>query len=74
MPWRELKRLAHTLKSSADNIGAREGVSAAALLERLADQHDAELARPALADLEAKVALLLPAVSQLTCEPQPAVE
>jgi signal transduction histidine kinase/CheY-like chemotaxis protein/HPt (histidine-containing phosphotransfer) domain-containing protein len=72
--WRELKRLAHTLKSSADNIGAREGVSAAALLEQLADQHDIELARPALAALEAKIALLLPAVSQLASEPQSVVE
>ncbi len=72
--WRELKRLAHTLKSSADNIGAHEGVLAAARLEQLADQHDIELARPALADLEAKIARLLPAVAQLTGEPQSVVE
>ena len=72
--WRDLKRLAHTLKTSTDNIGAREGVAAAALLERLADERDADIARPALADLEAQVARLLPAVSQLLGAPLPVSE
>jgi signal transduction histidine kinase/DNA-binding NarL/FixJ family response regulator/HPt (histidine-containing phosphotransfer) domain-containing protein len=68
--WQALTRLAHTLKSSADNVGARQGVSAAGLLEQLAGQKDLEAARPALADLEAEFAVLLPAVSRLTAELQ----
>ncbi len=72
--WRTLSRLAHTLKSSADNVGAIHGVIVAERLEHLAGAQDLDASRPALANLEAEIARLLPALARLTTELQAAVE
>jgi signal transduction histidine kinase/DNA-binding NarL/FixJ family response regulator/HPt (histidine-containing phosphotransfer) domain-containing protein len=69
-----LTRLAHTLKSSADNVGAGRGARAAARLEMLAAVQNLEEARLALADLEAEVSRLLPAVGRLKSECHAAVD
>jgi len=60
-----LKRLAHTLKSSADNVGASRGYQAAARLEKLADQQNLDEAQAALAELDSEMTRLLPAVALL---------
>jgi len=72
--WRTLGRLAHTLKSSADNVGARQGVVLAERLERLANEHDLDASQLALAKLEAELARLLPALSRFTSELQAAAD
>jgi signal transduction histidine kinase/DNA-binding NarL/FixJ family response regulator len=70
--WKTLKRLAHTLKSSADNVGARQCVVVAATLERTADEQVLEASRRALAGLEIEMARLMPALAHLTAEHQTA--
>jgi signal transduction histidine kinase/CheY-like chemotaxis protein/HPt (histidine-containing phosphotransfer) domain-containing protein len=70
--WKTLKRLAHTLKSSADNVGARQCVVVAATLERTADEQVLEASRSALAGLEIEMARLMPALAHLTAEHQTA--
>jgi signal transduction histidine kinase/DNA-binding NarL/FixJ family response regulator/HPt (histidine-containing phosphotransfer) domain-containing protein len=71
---RTLRRLAHTLKNSADNLGAGQGVAAAARLESLAAKENLAEAAAALADLEREMSRLLPAVARLTTERHAAVE
>jgi CheY-like chemotaxis protein/HPt (histidine-containing phosphotransfer) domain-containing protein len=71
---RTLRRLAHTLKSSADNLGARQGAAAAERLESLAAKENLAEAHQALADLETEMSRLLPAVACLTAELQAAAE
>ncbi len=66
-----LKRLAHTLKSSTDNVGARRGYRAAERLELLAEEATFDQARLALDELEVEMSRLLPAVARLTTELQP---
>jgi signal transduction histidine kinase/DNA-binding response OmpR family regulator len=66
--WRTLARLAHTLKSSADNVGARQGVVHAERLERLANEQDVDGSQSALDVLEAEFSRVLPALSRLTSE------
>ncbi len=72
--WTTLARLAHTLKSSADNVGARQGVVHAESLERLANAHDLAGSQSALANLEAEFSRVMPALSQLANELEAAVE
>ncbi len=64
-----LTRLAHTIKSSADNVGAERAAKAAARLEVLAGEHKFDEARTALAHLDAEIAQLLPAVARLSLAP-----
>jgi HPt (histidine-containing phosphotransfer) domain-containing protein len=71
---RTLKRLAHTLKSSADNVGAAKGAGAAARLEMLSAEQNLDEARLALAILETEVSRMLPAIARLAAEPSSAVE
>jgi signal transduction histidine kinase/response regulator RpfG family c-di-GMP phosphodiesterase len=65
---RTLQRLAHTLKSSADNVGAGKAVHDAARLEMLASEQNLDEARLALAELDTEISRLLPAVAQLTSD------
>jgi HPt (histidine-containing phosphotransfer) domain-containing protein len=65
---RTLRRLAHTLKSSADNVGASNAYGAAARLEKLAAEENLREAQLALADLESEMHRLLPAVARLLAE------
>jgi HPt (histidine-containing phosphotransfer) domain-containing protein len=71
---RTLRRLAHTLKNTADNLGALQGVAAAARLEGLAAKENLAEAPSALADLQAEMSRLLPAVARLIAELHAAVE
>jgi signal transduction histidine kinase/DNA-binding response OmpR family regulator len=71
---RTLRRLAHTLKSSTDNVGARRGYRAAERLELLAEEATCDQARLALDELEAEMSRLLPAVARLITELQPVAE
>jgi CheY-like chemotaxis protein/HPt (histidine-containing phosphotransfer) domain-containing protein len=71
---RTLRRLAHTLKNSADNLGASQGVAAAARLESLAAKENLAAAPAAVAELEREMSRLLPAVTRLTKELHAAVE
>ncbi|HYK91427.1 MAG TPA: Hpt domain-containing protein [Acidobacteriota bacterium] len=48
----ELERAAHSLKSSAGNLGAREVESLAGSIERLAAEHSLEAIRPIVTELE----------------------
>jgi signal transduction histidine kinase/AmiR/NasT family two-component response regulator/HPt (histidine-containing phosphotransfer) domain-containing protein len=66
--WPTVRRLAHTLKTSADNVGAKTARSAAFRLEQLAAARDELEARAAFADVERAVRRLLPALSQLVIE------
>ena len=66
--WPTIRRLAHTLKTSADNVGAKPARSAAFRLEQLAAARDELQARDAFADVERTVRRLLPALSQLVSE------
>jgi signal transduction histidine kinase/CheY-like chemotaxis protein/HPt (histidine-containing phosphotransfer) domain-containing protein len=70
---RTLRRLSHTLKNTADNLGAQPTVDAAARLESLAAGENLSEARTALAALEMQVACLVPAVARLTVELQASV-
>jgi signal transduction histidine kinase/DNA-binding NarL/FixJ family response regulator/HPt (histidine-containing phosphotransfer) domain-containing protein len=65
---RTLRRLAHTLKNSADNLGAGQGVAAAWRLESLAASENLAEAPAALVVLEAEMGRLLPALSRLAAE------
>jgi signal transduction histidine kinase/DNA-binding response OmpR family regulator len=71
---RTLRRLAHTLKSAADNVGAGKAVDAAARLELLAAEENLEEARLALVNLETEMSRLLPAVARLIENLQAAVK
>jgi HPt (histidine-containing phosphotransfer) domain-containing protein len=66
--WPTVRRLAHTVKTSADNVGAKTARSAAFRLEQLAAARDELEARAAFADVERAVRRLLPALSQLVIE------
>jgi signal transduction histidine kinase/DNA-binding response OmpR family regulator len=68
---RTLRRLAHTLKNSADNVGAGQGVAAAWRLESLAARENLAEARTALPELEREMSRLLPALARLTAELHP---
>jgi signal transduction histidine kinase/DNA-binding response OmpR family regulator len=69
---RTLKRLAHTLKSSTDNIGGNRGCRLAERLENLAERGRLDEARVALAELETEMSRLIPAVAQLVSDLQSA--
>jgi signal transduction histidine kinase/DNA-binding response OmpR family regulator len=71
---RTLRRLSHTLKNTADNLGAQPTVEAAERLESLAAKENLPEAREAIAALEREVASLLPAVARLTVELQAAIQ
>ncbi|MFM8219740.1 MAG: ATP-binding protein, partial [Planctomycetaceae bacterium] len=60
-----LKRLAHTLKNSADNLGARRATQSAWQLEKLAAGGSPEELRQALAGVEIDLADLVSAVESL---------
>jgi CheY-like chemotaxis protein len=60
-----LKRLAHTLKNSADNLGARRATQSAWQLEKLAARGSPEELRNALASVETDLADLVSAVESL---------
>ncbi len=64
------KRLAHTLKNSTDNVGARRATSVAYRLEKIAAEGDVAASRLAFAEIETEMARLLPALERLI---QPAV-
>jgi CheY-like chemotaxis protein/HPt (histidine-containing phosphotransfer) domain-containing protein len=66
--WPTIRRLAHTLKTSADNVGANAARLAAFRLEQLAGVQNALEARDAFADVERAVRRLLPALSQFVSE------
>jgi HPt (histidine-containing phosphotransfer) domain-containing protein len=66
--WPTIRRLAHTLKTSADNVGAKAACSAAFRLEQVAGAQNALEARDAFADVERAVRRLLPALSQFASE------
>jgi signal transduction histidine kinase/DNA-binding response OmpR family regulator len=66
--WPTVRRLAHTLKTSADNVGASAAHSAALRLEQLAVERKAVEAREAFAQVEQSVRQLLPALSQFVSE------
>ncbi len=66
--WPTVRRLAHTLKTSADNVGAKAARSAAFRLEQLAAVRDELQARDAFAEVQRAVRRLLPALSQLVSE------
>jgi signal transduction histidine kinase/DNA-binding response OmpR family regulator len=61
-----LKRLAHTLKSSVDNVGATQAFSAAFRLEKLAENSDLAAAREAFKQVEIEMSRLRPALERLT--------
>lgn len=61
----ELKRLAHTLKNSAQNMGAERAGDVAYQLEKLAGQEETDGIPDALNDLRNEFNRLTPAVSQL---------
>jgi signal transduction histidine kinase/DNA-binding NarL/FixJ family response regulator/HPt (histidine-containing phosphotransfer) domain-containing protein len=62
--WPAIRRLAHTLKTSADNVGAKAAHSAAFRLEQLAAARRTTEARAAFAEVDQAVQRLLPALSQ----------
>jgi signal transduction histidine kinase/DNA-binding NarL/FixJ family response regulator/HPt (histidine-containing phosphotransfer) domain-containing protein len=66
--WPTVRRLAHTLKTSADNVGADAARSAAFRLEQFAVEQNALAARDAFAEVEQAVRRLLPALSQFVSE------
>jgi signal transduction histidine kinase/DNA-binding NarL/FixJ family response regulator/HPt (histidine-containing phosphotransfer) domain-containing protein len=66
--WATIRRLAHTLKTSADNVGARAARAAAFRLEKLATEQNSLEAREAFADVDRAVRRLLPALSQFVSE------
>ena len=66
--WPTVRRLAHTLKTSADNVGAEAARSAAFRLEQLAAARNESQARDAFAEVERAVRRLLPALSQFVSE------
>jgi len=67
--WPTAKRVAHTLKNSADNFGAAAAVVAAHRLEQLAGKRNHLASHAALADVERAVKCLLPAVARLANTP-----
>jgi HPt (histidine-containing phosphotransfer) domain-containing protein len=60
----DLRRIAHTLKGSADVIGATPAAAAAARLEELGQAEELAETAEALVVLEGEMAELLPAVRQ----------
>ena len=62
---RLLQRLAHTLKSTADNMGATGLTAAASSLERLAMDNNLDPAGIVFAKLKSEMAQALPAIAQL---------
>lgn len=66
--WPTIRRLAHTLKTSADNVGANAARAAAFRLEQLAGAQDALEARDAFAEVEQRVRQLLPALTQFVSD------
>jgi HPt (histidine-containing phosphotransfer) domain-containing protein len=66
--WPTVRRLAHTLKTSADNVGANTARLAALRLEQLAIQRKPLEAREAFAEVDVTIRQLLPALSQFVSE------
>jgi CheY-like chemotaxis protein len=60
-----LRRHAHTLKNSADNVGARRATQAAFELEKLATDRHPDGWRIGFARIESEMARLLPALERL---------
>jgi HPt (histidine-containing phosphotransfer) domain-containing protein len=60
-----LRRQAHTLKNSADNVGARRATQAAFELEKLATDRHPDGWRLCFARVESEMAQLLPALERL---------
>jgi HPt (histidine-containing phosphotransfer) domain-containing protein len=60
-----LRRQAHTLKNSADNVGARRATQAAFELEKLATDRNPDGWRIGFARIESEMARLLPALERL---------
>ena len=65
---RTLQRMAHTMKSSCDNMGAHRGFELAARLESLAHNRQLDEAGAALADLETEGARILVAVASIATQ------
>jgi signal transduction histidine kinase/HPt (histidine-containing phosphotransfer) domain-containing protein/DNA-binding NarL/FixJ family response regulator len=63
--WEGAKRLAHTLKGSATNLGAQRAADAAHALELLAADSARDRCTQAMETLESEIARMLPAVSGL---------
>jgi signal transduction histidine kinase/HPt (histidine-containing phosphotransfer) domain-containing protein/ActR/RegA family two-component response regulator len=66
--WPTVRRLAHTLKTSADNVGANAARLAAQRLEQLAIDRKPLEAREAFAEVDITIRQLLPALSQFVSE------
>jgi len=66
--WPTVRRLAHTLKTTADNVGANVARLAALRLEQLAVERKPLEAREAFAEVDFTVRQLLPALSQFVSE------
>jgi signal transduction histidine kinase/CheY-like chemotaxis protein/HPt (histidine-containing phosphotransfer) domain-containing protein len=66
--WPTVRRLAHTLKTSADNVGANTARLAALRLEQLAIERKPLEAREAFAEVDVTIRQLLPALSQFVSE------
>jgi CheY-like chemotaxis protein/HPt (histidine-containing phosphotransfer) domain-containing protein len=62
--WPTVRRIAHTLKATADNVGANAARLAALRLEELAIQRKSLEAREAFAEVDLCVRQILPALSQ----------
>jgi HPt (histidine-containing phosphotransfer) domain-containing protein len=66
--WATVRRLAHTLKTSADNVGANTARLAALRLEQLALEQRPLEARDAFVEVDLTIRQLLPALSQFVSE------
>ena len=66
--WPTVRRVAHTLKATADNVGANTARLAALRLEELAIERKPLEAREAFAEVDLSVRQLLPALSQFVSE------
>ncbi len=60
-----LERVAHTVRGSVANFGAKPSIQAAHRLEQLSKSGDLSGAAPALAELERQLALLRPALEEM---------
>ncbi len=66
-----LKRAAHTLKNSADNVGGKPTVEAAYLVERLAQAHDWNSLTTAIFQLQFEAVRLQTALSPINATTEP---
>jgi HPt (histidine-containing phosphotransfer) domain-containing protein len=61
---RTLRRLAHTLKNAADNVGARPATYAAFRLETLSEEQNLDGARAAFRTLRHEIDRVLPLIAR----------